>query len=79
MRGFDFRGVTPRDGLRDDGVGGDLMLLAGADWLFVGGITAALGERALTALRAAIAAAKATGRAKSRAPAGKRARREKTF
>lgn len=36
-------------------------LLAGADWLFVGGITAALGERALAALRAAIAAAQAAG------------------
>ena len=37
------------------------VLLARTDWLFVGGITAALGERALTALRAAIAAAKAAG------------------
>ncbi|HSF12110.1 MAG TPA: sugar kinase [Erythrobacter sp.] len=37
------------------------MLLAGADWLFVGGITAALGERTLTALRAAVAAAQAAG------------------
>jgi len=36
-------------------------LLAGADWLFVGGITAALGERTLTALRDAIAAAQGAG------------------
>lgn len=36
-------------------------LLAGADWLFVGGITAALGDRALAALRHAIAAAQAMG------------------
>jgi 2-dehydro-3-deoxygluconokinase len=36
-------------------------LLARADWLFVSGITAALGERALAALRAAIAAAQAAG------------------
>lgn len=36
-------------------------LLAGADWLFVGGITAALGDRALAALRHAIAAAQGMG------------------
>jgi 2-dehydro-3-deoxygluconokinase len=36
-------------------------LLEGADWLFVGGITAALGDRALAALRDAIAAAQAAG------------------
>ena len=36
-------------------------LLEGADWLFVSGITAALGGRALAALRAAIAAAQAAG------------------
>lgn len=36
-------------------------LLAGADWLFVGGITAALGDNALAALRAAIAAAQTAG------------------
>ena len=36
-------------------------LLAGADWLFVGGITAALGDAALTALREAMAAAQAAG------------------
>jgi 2-dehydro-3-deoxygluconokinase len=36
-------------------------LLAGADWLFVGGITAALGDKALAALCDAIAAAQAAG------------------
>jgi len=36
-------------------------LLDGASWLFVGGTTAALGERALTALRAATAAAQVAG------------------
>lgn len=36
-------------------------LLAGADWLFVGGITAALGDRALAALRNAIDAAQGMG------------------
>lgn len=36
-------------------------LLAGADWLFVGGITAALGDKALAALRDSIAAAQAAG------------------
>lgn len=37
------------------------VLLAGAEWLFVGGITAALGDNALAALRAAMARARATG------------------
>jgi 2-dehydro-3-deoxygluconokinase len=36
-------------------------LLQGADWLFVGGITAALGKKALAALRDAIAAAQSAG------------------
>jgi 2-dehydro-3-deoxygluconokinase len=36
-------------------------LLAGADWLVVSGITAALGDYALAALRAAMAAAQAAG------------------
>ncbi len=36
-------------------------LLDGADWLFTGGITAALGDKALAALRAAMAAAQAAG------------------
>ena len=34
MRGFEFRGITPREGLQDDGVGGDLLLLAGAEYSF---------------------------------------------
>lgn len=37
------------------------VLLAGADWLVVSGITAALGDHALAALRAAITAAQAAG------------------
>ncbi|MFN4019973.1 MAG: sugar kinase [Erythrobacter sp.] len=36
-------------------------LLEGADWLFIGGITAALGDKALAALRAAIVAARGAG------------------
>ncbi|MFN3294244.1 MAG: sugar kinase [Gemmobacter sp.] len=36
-------------------------LLDGADWLFISGITAALGDKALAALRAAIAAARGAG------------------
>ena len=36
-------------------------LLDGADWLFAGGITAALGDRALAALRDAMAAAREAG------------------
>lgn len=36
-------------------------LLAGAEWLFVGGITAALGDKALAALREAIAQAQTMG------------------
>jgi 2-dehydro-3-deoxygluconokinase len=36
-------------------------ILAGADWLFVSGITAALGDQALAALRAAIVAARGLG------------------
>ncbi len=36
-------------------------LLAGADWLFVGGITAALGDAALTSLHEAMVAAQAAG------------------
>lgn len=34
MRGFAFRGVTPRDGLRHDGVGGDFMLLLNTEYSF---------------------------------------------
>lgn len=36
-------------------------LLSGAEWLFVGGITAALGDRALRALREAVATARNAG------------------
>ncbi len=36
-------------------------ILAGVDWLFLSGITAALGERPLASMRAAIAAARDTG------------------
>ncbi len=34
IRGFEFRGVSPRQGFDDDRVGGDFMLLAGADYSF---------------------------------------------
>ena len=34
FRGFDYRGITPRDGLRKNGVGGDFMLLTGAEYSF---------------------------------------------
>ncbi|MFQ5423322.1 MAG: outer membrane protein assembly factor BamA [Phycisphaerae bacterium] len=34
IRGFEFRGVSPRDGLRDDRVGGDFMLLTNAQYSF---------------------------------------------
>ncbi len=34
MRGFDFRGISPRDGLRNNRVGGDFMLLGGAEYSF---------------------------------------------
>ncbi len=34
MRGFEFRGISPRQGLRDDAVGGDFILLAGAEYSF---------------------------------------------
>jgi outer membrane protein insertion porin family len=34
IRGFDFRGVSPRDGLKDDPVGGDFLLLAKAEYTF---------------------------------------------
>lgn len=32
MRGFDFRGISPRAGVFDDRVGGDFILLAGAEY-----------------------------------------------
>jgi outer membrane protein insertion porin family len=34
FRGFDFRGISPRDGLRHNRVGGDFMLLTGAEYSF---------------------------------------------
>lgn len=34
IRGFDFRGVSPRDGLEDDPVGGDFMALLKAEYSF---------------------------------------------
>jgi outer membrane protein insertion porin family len=34
FRGFDFRGISPRDGLRKNRIGGDFMLLTGAEYSF---------------------------------------------
>jgi outer membrane protein insertion porin family len=34
LRGFEFRGVSPRDGLDDDPIGGDFMLLTGLEYSF---------------------------------------------
>jgi outer membrane protein insertion porin family len=34
MRGFEFRGISPRAGLKDYRVGGDTMVLAGAEYTF---------------------------------------------
>lgn len=34
LRGFNFRGVSPRQGLRDDAIGGDFMLLTAAEYSF---------------------------------------------
>jgi len=34
MRGFDFRGVSPRDGLRKNRIGGEFMVLTGAEYSF---------------------------------------------
>ena len=34
IRGFEFRGVSPRDGLWDDAIGGDLLMLLGAEYSF---------------------------------------------
>jgi outer membrane protein assembly complex protein YaeT len=34
VRGFKFRGISPRQGFEDDRIGGDLLLLAGAEYLF---------------------------------------------
>lgn len=34
FRGFDFRGISPRDGLRKNRIGGDFMLLTGSEYSF---------------------------------------------
>ena len=34
MRGFDYRGISPRDGLRNNRVGGDFMALCGGEYSF---------------------------------------------
>lgn len=34
FRGFDFRGISPRDGIRDNRVGGEFMVLSGAEYSF---------------------------------------------
>jgi outer membrane protein insertion porin family len=34
MRGFDFRGISPRDGLRKNRIGGDFMVLTGGEYTF---------------------------------------------
>jgi len=34
MRGFDYRGVSPRDGIRDNRVGGEFMVLGGVEYSF---------------------------------------------
>jgi outer membrane protein insertion porin family len=34
MRGFDYRGISPRAGVRDNRVGGDFMLLTGGEYSF---------------------------------------------
>ncbi|MCG3126182.1 MAG: Outer membrane protein assembly factor BamA [Phycisphaerae bacterium] len=34
IRGFEFRGVSPREGIREDAVGGNFMLLSGAEYSF---------------------------------------------
>jgi len=34
LRGFEFRGISPRDGIRNDEVGGDFMLLTNAQYSF---------------------------------------------
>jgi outer membrane protein insertion porin family len=34
IRGFEFRGISPRQGIRDDRVGGDFMLLTNAEYSF---------------------------------------------
>lgn len=34
LRGFSFRGVSPRNGIRDDAIGGDFIVLSGAEYSF---------------------------------------------
>ncbi|MBK8270542.1 MAG: BamA/TamA family outer membrane protein [Planctomycetes bacterium] len=34
LRGFAFRGISPRDGIRDDAVGGDFLVLTNAEYSF---------------------------------------------
>ncbi len=34
IRGFEFRGISPRDGIRNDSVGGDFMVLTNAEYSF---------------------------------------------
>jgi outer membrane protein assembly complex protein YaeT len=34
VRGFEFRGISPRDGIRDDRIGGDFMFLTNAEYSF---------------------------------------------
>ncbi|MBN2445285.1 MAG: outer membrane protein assembly factor BamA [Phycisphaerae bacterium] len=34
MRGFEYRGISPRNGIRDDAVGGDFITLVGAEYSF---------------------------------------------
>jgi outer membrane protein insertion porin family len=34
MRGFDYRGISPRDGIRNTRIGGDFMMLTGAEYSF---------------------------------------------
>ena len=34
VRGFQFRGISPRNGIRDDPIGGEFLLLTGAEYSF---------------------------------------------
>ncbi|MBN1488803.1 MAG: BamA/TamA family outer membrane protein, partial [Phycisphaerae bacterium] len=34
FRGFEYRGISPRDGWRDDAIGGEFMLITGAEYSF---------------------------------------------
>jgi outer membrane protein insertion porin family len=33
FRGFDFRGISPRQGIHDDAIGGEFMLLTGGEYV----------------------------------------------